>query len=328
MKERFKRISLLPIVAIIMLALLQFPVKAVESSTKIVKTTDEFLIYNQNLLQESFKFAFTDEKDIEENKLNYINSIEDSEKNNIAYVNEEIYNSYFLNKNEVYMWAKRGEEVIVKAEKISLDKAITQENINYASNTTKRISTKISEEMEEEIVEGVKKTTTVGVLNIIPEEGYTYEYTIINPQESEEYIEFLALSKEIAKLKENTNSYENILKLNNFYELYNKLIPEKLTKVEDNKIKQPETSKNGEEYIIWLKATNQNGEEITDVQFMTCVREENKEYVPEVIEEKKVVKLPVTFDFNIVLWIIFAIVVLAIIVLLVIRKKISNKDEK
>lgn len=328
MKEHFKRISLLPIVAIMMLALLQFPVKAVESSTKIVKTTDEILIYNQNLLQESFKFAFTDEKDIEENKLNYINSIEDSEKNNIAYVNEEIYNSYFFNKNEVYMWAKRGEEVIVKAEKISLNKAITQENINYASNTTKRISTKISEEMEEEIVEGVKKTTTVGVLDIIAEEGYTYEYTIINPQESEDYIEFLALSKEIAKIEENTNSYENILKLNNFYELYNKLVPENWTKVEDNKIKQPESSKNGEEYIIWLKATNQNGEEITDAQFMTCVRKENKEYVPEVIEEKKVVKLPVTFDFNIVLWIIFAIVVLAIIVLLVIRKKISNKDEK
>lgn len=328
MKEHFKRISLLLIVAIMMLALLQFPVKAKESSTKIIKTTDEFLIYNQDLLQESFKFAFTDEKDIEENKLNYINSVEDSEKNNIAYVNEEIYDSYFLNKDEVFMWAKRGEEVIVKAEKINLDEAITQANIDYASNTTKRISTKISEEMKEEIIDGVKKTTTVGVLNIIPEEGYSYEYKIINPQENKEYQEFLALSKEIAKLKENTNSYENILKLNNFYEQYNKLVPEEWTTVEENKVKQPESSENGEEYIIWLKATNQNGEEITDVQFMTCVREENKEYVPEVIEEKKVVKLPVTFDFNIVLWIIFVIVVLAIIVLLVIRKKISNKEEK
>lgn len=328
MKEHFKRISLLLIVAIVILTLLQFPVKAKESSTKIIKTTDEFLIYNQDLLQESFKFAFTDEKDIEENKLNYINSIEDSEKNNIAYVNEEIYDSYFLNKDEVFMWAKRGEEVIVKAEKINLDEAITQANIDYASNTTKRISTKISEEVKEEIIDGVKKTTTVGVLNIIPEEGYSYEYKIINPQENKEYQEFLALSKEIAKLEENTNSYENILKLNSFYEQYNKLVPAEWTTVEENKVKQPESSENDEEYIIWLKATNQNGEEITDVQFMTCVREENKEYVPEVIEEKKVVKLPVTFDFNIVLWIIFAIVVLAIIVLLVIRKKISNKEEK
>lgn len=328
MKEHFKRISLLLIVAIVILTLLQFPVKAKESSTKIIKTTDEFLIYNQDLLQESFKFAFTDEKDIEENKLNYINSIEDSEKNNIAYVNEEIYDSYFLNKDEVFMWAKRGEEVIVKAEKINLDEAITQANIDYASNTTKRISTKISEEVKEEIIDGVKKTTTVGVLNIIPEEGYSYEYKIINPQENKEYQEFLALSKEIAKLEENTNSYENILKLNSFYEQYNKLVPAEWTTVEENKVKQPESSENDEEYIIWLKATNQNGEEITDAQFMTCVREENKEYVPEVIEEKKVVKLPVTFDFNIVLWIIFAIVVLAIIVLLVIRKKISNKEEK
>ena len=326
MEKLLKKSFVLLIVAIFAMMLLQFPVKAAEDDTNIVKTADEYLIYKQEFLEENFKFAFAKDKNINEQELNFINSLQDNEGNNIAYVNEEIYNSCFLDSKS-YMWIQKNNEIVVKAEEVNLGNAITQENINYVSNTTKRIATEISEESREEEIDGVTKTTTVDTLNIIPEEGYTYEYQIVKPQEGSKYAEFFALSEEIAKITEDTNSYENIMKLNDFYNLYNALIPTEWEKVENNQIKEPEDTQTGEKYLIWLKATNASGEEITDVQFMTCEREENKEYIPEVIEKSTTVKLPVTFDFNMVLWILFAILVIAIIVLLVVRSKMSDKKE-
>lgn len=326
MEKLLKKSLVLLIVAIAAMMLLQFPVKAAEDDTNIVKTADEYLIYKQEFLEENFKFAFAKDKNINEQELNFINSLQDNEGNNIAYVNEEIYNSCFLDSKS-YMWIQKNNEIVVKAEEVNLGNAITQENINYVSNTTKRIATEISEESREEEIDGVTKTTTVDTLNIIPEEGYTYEYQIVKPQEGSKYAEFFALSEEIAKITEDTNSYENIMKLNDFYNLYNALIPTEWEKVENNQIKEPEDTQTGEKYLIWLKATNASGEEITDVQFMTCEREENKEYIPEVIEKTTTVKLPVTFDFNMVLWILFAILVIAIIVLLIVRSKMSDKKE-
>lgn len=326
MEKLLKKSFVLLIVAIFAMMLLQFPVKAAEDDTNIVKTADEYLIYKQEFLEENFKFAFAKDKNINEQELNFINSLQDNEGNNIAYVNEEIYNSCFLDSKS-YMWIQKNNEIVVKAEEVNLGNAITQENINYVSNTTKRIATEISEESREEEIDGVTKTTKVDTLNIIPEEGYTYEYQIVKPQEGSKYAEFFALSEEIAKITEDTNSYENIMKLNDFYNLYNALIPTEWEKVENNQIKEPEDTQTGEKYLIWLKATNASGEEITDVQFMTCEREENKEYIPEVIEKTTTVKLPVTFDFNMVLWILFAILVIAIIVLLIVRSKISDKKE-
>lgn len=326
MEKLLKKSFVLLIVAIFAMMLLQFPVKAAEDDTNIVKTADEYLIYKQEFLEENFKFAFAKDKNINEQELNFINSLQDNEGNNIAYVNEEIYNSCFLDSKS-YMWIQKNNEIVVKAEEVNLGNAITQENINYVSNTTKRIATEISEESREEEIDGVTKTTTVDTLNIIPEEGYTYEYQIVKPQEGSKYAEFFALSEEIAKITEDTNSYENIMKLNDFYNLYNALIPTEWEKAENNQIKEPEDTQTGEKYLIWLKATNASGEGITDVQFMTCEREENKEYIPEVIEKTTIVKLPVTFDFNMVLWILFAILVIAIIVLLIVRSKISDKKE-
>lgn len=328
MEKLLKKSLVLLIVAIATMMLLQFPVKASEEDTNIVKTTDEYLIYKQEILNESFKFAFAKDKNVSEQELNFINSLQDNDGNNIAYVNEEIYNSYFLDSNISYMWIQKNNEIVVKAQEINLNNAITQETINYVSNTTKRIATEISEESREEVIDGVTKETKVDTLNIIPEEGYTYEYKIVKPEEGSKNAEFFALSEEIANITEETNSYANILKLNDFYNLYNSLMPTDWDAVENNTIKEPEETVEGEKYLIWLKATNANGDEITDVQFMTCQREENKEYIPEVIEQKTTVKLPVTFDINIILWIVFAIIVIAIVVLLIVKNKIANKNKK
>lgn len=330
MKRLLNKNAVLAILVIAIMLLLQIPVLASNENTTIVKTSDdEYLIYEQEFINENFKFAYAKDKDIEETELNFINALQDNDKNYVAYVDNEIYDSYFLGSNTVYMWIENSNNIISNAIEINLDKAITQEELDYVANTTKRINVTLGEEKSDEvIVDGVKQEVKVDFLQINPEDGYTYEYVIARQEENSKLANFIAMSKEIANINENLNSFENIKKLDEFYTIYNDLIPNEWQKVQDNRIKQPEDSTDGEEYVIWLKGTNADGNEIVDVQFMTCTREEEKEYVPEVIEQQTTVKLPVTFDTTITLLIILGIIVLAIIALLIAKKKINKTDKR
>jgi len=330
MKRLLNKNAVLAILVIAIMLLLQIPVLASNENTTIVKTSDdEYLIYEQEFINENFKFAYAKDKDIEETELNFINALQDNDKNYVAYVDNEIYDSYFLGSNTVYMWIENSNNIISNAIEINLDKAITQEELDYVANTTKRINVTLGEEKSDEvIVDGVKQEVKVDYLQINPEDGYTYEYVIARQDENSKVANFIAMSKEIANINENLNSYENIKKLDEFYTLYNDLIPTKWQNVQNNIIYQPEDSTEGEEYVIWIKGTNTDGNEIVDVQFMRCTREEEQEYVPEVIEQQTTVKLPVTFDTTITLLIILGVIVLAIIVLIIVKKKLNKTDKK
>ena len=330
MKRLLSKNAVLAVLVIAIMLLLQFPVLAAEENTTIIQTSeDEYLIYEDEFTNESFKFAYSKDKDIEETELNFINSLQDNDGNNVAYVDNEIFNSYFLDSNIAYMWIESSENNISNAIEIDLSKAITQEELDFVANTTKRISVTLGAEAPDvENVDGVEYTTTVDNMQINPVDGYTYEYVIVRQNENSEVARFIAMSKEIAAINENLNSYENIKKLDEFYTLYNSLIPTEWQEVTNNTIYQPEDSAEGEEYVVWLKGTNAEGEEIVDVQFMTCTREEEKEYVPEVIEQKTTVKLPVTFDTTITLLIVLGVIIVAIVVLVIVKKKLSKKDNK
>ena len=80
--------------------------------------------------------------------------------------------------------------------------------------------------------------------------------------------------------------------------------------------------------IDFVSATNEDDYSQIDVQFMTCSRVKNPEYVPEVIEQKTTVKLPVTFDTTITLLIILGVIILAIIALLIAKKQLNKNDKK
>lgn len=330
MKRLLSKNAVLAVLIIAIMLLLQFPVLAVEENTTIIQTSEnEYLIYEDEFINESFKFAYSKDKDIEETELNFINSLQDNNENYVAYVDNEIFNSYFLDSNTVYMWIETSQNTISDAIEIDLSKAITQEELDFVANTTKRISVTLgTQDPNVETIDGVEHSTTVDHIQINPEEGYTYEYVIVRQNENSEIANFISMSKDIAQITENLNSYENIKKLDEFYTLYNSLIPTQWQEVTNNTIYQPEDSAEGEEYVIWLKGTDAEGEEIVDVQFMTCTREEEKEYVPEVIEQKTTVKLPVTFDTTITLLIVLGVIIVAIVVLVIVKKKLSKKDNK
>ena len=122
--------------------------------------------------------------------------------------------------------------------------------------------------------------------------------------------------------------------MNEFYNLYNSLYsnlaPTNWKKVVDNKIEQSEDAKDGEECVVWIKATNSNGEVINDVQFLTNIIEETEQTSTEKVSEEvtTTTSLPVTFDNNMILITVLAVKNVAIIVLLIIKKKISKKTNK
>lgn len=335
MKKLFKEISIITLIAIMIIALLQFPVNATNDELEIVKTENEYLLYDMTIMENEFDFIFTKDENIEASALDFstaINSIKDAEGNNVAYIDSTLENTYFKDANgdttNAYMWIKQGEEVSDPI-LVDLNTAITQEIIDFVSKTTTRIPVTIGQEEREPITEeNTTITTTVGYLQIEAQEGYTYEYQLIELPNSS-YTRFVELAKEISNFEENAVSYENISKINEFYHLYNNLVPENWNEVANNRIEQPEDARNGEQYVVWIKATNSTGENIVDVQFMTSVREETEERTTETVKEEvtTTTKLPVTFDSNMILIIVFAVIIVAIIVLLIVRKKLANKSK-
>ena len=329
MKKLFREISIITLIAILLIMLLQFPVNATNDELEIVKTESQYLLYDATIMQNEFEFAFASDATTEVSTLNFINSIADAEGNYVAYVDSDLENTYFKNTegNSVnpYMWIRQNGE-ISEPILVDLSTAITQDVIDFVDETTTRIPVTIGQEEREPVTEGnTTITTTVGYLQIEPQEGYTYEYQLIKlPNES--YTRFVELAEEISGFAENANSYENISKINEFYNLYNELIPGNWNNVVNNRIEQPDEARNGDKYVVWIKATNSAQEEIIDVQFMTSVRIERERTSTETVTEEvtTTTKLPVTFDSNIILLIVLAVIIVAIIVLFIVKKKVSK----
>ena len=166
----------------------------------------------------------------------------------------------------------------------------------------------------------VQNFTLVGEAKI--SENYTYTYQLVKLPNNEQYKRFVELAKEISAFSDNANSYSNIMKTNEFYNLYNTLMPTTWkNEVKNNKINEPEDSRHGEQYVVWIKATN-GEQEVVDVQFMTCAREETEERSTEIVKEEvtTTTKLPLTFDATMTLIVVLGIIIVAIVILLVIKK--------
>ena len=246
------------------------------------------------------------------------------EANSIAYVDSELYGTYF--SKDAYLWARTSDgKYIVEAESVDLKSALTENDIETANSMTKRISvdTKQIYEKPVENVDGVKITKTVGKV-VVTEEGKT-AYQLIKVEETGETAEFAKMINDLAAGKTGENYYEEIEISKEFLDLYNKLLPaygdKKWAEPTNNEILQPEEAKENDEYIIFLK-NEQNGKTTYDVQLLKSF----EDYKPEVISEKVVSKLPVTAD-DPTLFIILGILVVAIVVV-VIAKIFVNKNEK
>ena len=109
--------------------------------TILQKTAEEYVVYVNSSLDKEFEFAYTNEILDNDEQLDYIKCAKDSSEGAyIAYIDENLYKTFFKDAENTYLWAKNGDEYLAKGVKVDLDTVITEEMAQFVSNTTKRIS--------------------------------------------------------------------------------------------------------------------------------------------------------------------------------------------
>lgn len=324
-KSLAQKVMLFLAVTIITITLLQsFSLAKSENVQMIKKSEKEYIIYVSNLIGSEFEFSFANKKDESKENLVFTNSALDQEDNgnNIAYIDETIYNNYFDGKKETYLWVKQGTEYKVEAEKINLKDALTEEDIQELNNATKKIPVKFGElNLPAETVDGVKITRRMGTINIEDNSETEYSYKMLKSTEESKVEELINLSNEMNKLDEK-NTYDKLSIYGQFKSLYEELKPSDGWNVaENNVIKQPQESKKGEQYLVWIK-----NEQTTDVQIMTCNDDYTPEYENKKIINKVITKLPITGE-SLALYITAAILIVLIVTVAILKVK-NNKSNK
>lgn len=316
------------IVAIILITsfiLLIMPTKifATNENIQVVKTNEDYIIYVKNMADREFKFATADEKlNPESIELNYINSVKDEEGNNVA----------LLEKQAKYLYIKEGTNASVIELSFNEKDIITQSEIEEVEKTTNRIKTEllIGLEQRNEEVDGVKYTETVGGIKIDDDTDANYEYVSVKLP-AEKYSTLQEYVNTLNNEYENKDMYSKIEFAKQFNKLYNELIQDTTTKkawikVENMQIKQPIDAQENDRYVVLIKK-EKDGKEEYDAKFLLSYRADKEESIPGRTETKVVketAKLPVTGE-NLILFVILAIIVIALIFVFVRMKKIQKK---
>ena len=327
--SKIKLVALLSLV-LMLLSIFTMPAQA-GTNEKIIlkKANDEFLIYYKEICNEEFEFAFSLDPKEEEDNLIFTKSAKDQLTEtalNVAYVDEYLFTNYFNSDKPTYIWVRNNEgKMLVSADLVNLDEAILEETVELVNTTTKRIKTHIeTTEPKTEIVDGVETTVTTGKL-VLDNKENKYSYELIKVANNAEAEELFNLVEKLQK-NEELGTYENLTFASEFYDLYNKLMPKTSdwTQVDDSEILQPENTLEGEKYIVYLK--DEQG--VVDVQFLTSVYKVEEGVKEETETITETVKLPVTFDSGSILFIILAVIVLALVIVTIVRVKANKKDEK
>lgn len=320
---------------ILLIAIMVMPTFiSANTESKILKKSDKYLIYNENAMNEEFTFAFGTENQNKESLIFFPSAKDSNEEGakNVAYI-DDTTKGYLNENSEAFLFVRNKEgKYIIEAEKINLKDAIDNEVVE---GTTKRIKVDTSKtETTTKTIDGVKNEVTKGKVVITDDAKAKYSYILVKlPTTGEnDYSKLMNLAEKISK-KEEVEKLDLMQKLElmeSFYTLYTAKEPKandnSWLPVENLEIMQPEDSKNGEQYIVFIKS--ENGEKVTiDAQFLTSYDKYSPLYEKETITIKETSKLPVTFDSTITLIVIFAIIIVAIVIVLVIRKKASKKQD-
>lgn len=327
------KVKIMTMVLLVVMITLIIPVNvfAKEAEVQVVKTDKDYIIYAKELADSKFQYAITSKEGAEEADLNYINSVEDEDNNQVMLIESD---KIAQGTNYLHITSKEEGKEVKTVNEINFDnQTFDTEKMEIVENTTKRIKTELETNLEKvnEVRDGMQYTETIGGLKIVDDENATYYYERTKLP-ADQYSKLQELANELNIGYEDKDMYSKIEYANEFYNLYNSLIENaKWEAVEkDLIIKQPIEAQKGEQYVVLLKKVAQDGTETYDAKFMTSYREDEEEKIPGRIDTKVVqetAKLPITGD-SIILFAILAVIVLALILIFVRMKKLQNKETK
>lgn len=303
-------------------------VAAANEGVQLIQTTDgNIVVYVDGLEKTEFDYALSDKADATEMELNYINSVTDDEGNQVALITTEDLAEY--------LYIRKSDNTVTTIQlNVDVNTMFTQDKMALVENTTKRIATEESKEEQplntrNEVIDGITYTYAVGGLKITDDQNATYSYVMVNTSSNEDYNELQNLAN---GLNDNSKSmYERIKIANDFYNKYNELISDanienSWQEVKDMKILQNEDYENEEHYVVLLKKVAEDGTTY-DAKFMTTDNRGTESLENQVTESQETSKLPITGD-SIVLFVVLAALVIVAVVVFIRMKKLNKKADK
>lgn len=313
------------------------PVQAETDYKSIIlkKADNEYMVYYNDICNDIFQFAISSESSISETELNYTSSVKDKVDDgalNVAFVDDT---NNLESKDEVYIWIKDDEDnALISGEKLNLKEALDDEKIDLintttiANNDTSRIKVDTTQTQTRNImVDGVDTTVTTGKIILEGKDGAKYYYELLNANDAE------SDARKLYDMADKINNYSGdtygrLALAKEFLNLYTGLMPQESewTEVENKEIMQPEDTVTGDKYVVYIKEVAKDGTEIVDVKLLECIRKEDqgKKQKEETVTE--VVKSPVTYD-SIALIVAFAVILLAIIIVSILKIRQSKREK-
>lgn len=326
MKSFKSKLTILLIAMLLITMLVPFArVTAANEGVQIIKEADGDVVIYVDGLETNFEYALSDKADATEMDLDYINSVEDDEGNQVALITG---NDFVESENNLYI---RTEDKNVTYT-LDFSDMLTQDKMEEVKNTSNRISTKVLEGIVDrtETIEGKNYTYTVGGLKIEDDTNAEYSYQIFKATD-ERYSELQGLADELNSDEYDSKPmYVKIELANNFYNLYNELINEVNWQPVDEsmEIKQPSDATDGERYIVMLRKVA-DGETTYDAKFMESNLgvQEGEDREEQQVTTQETSKLPITGD-SIVLFVLLAALVIIAIVVFIRMRKLNKKADK
>ena len=299
----------------------------------IISNTDqqgnkEYIVYIQELMQTNFASAVSNSESTPEQDLTFVTA-RDGEGNYVADLKNVV------TEGPTYLYVKYNQDGQEKTDILELDlsKALDKTDMEYVENTTKRIDTETVSDLVEinEEINGVQTTLTVGGLRITDTDNATYQYQLMKVNEGTPYSRLVELADELnSENYDQKDMYSKIQLTSEFYTLYNQLI-ERATweAVVNNEIRQPSDAIDGDQYVVLIRKTAEDGTVTTDAKLMVSqiTPYEEREDVEETRTVQETAKLPITGD-SIILFVALAMVVIALIIVFVRMKKLDKKEDK
>ena len=294
-------------------------------------TVDNIVVYVEGLENEAFDYALANTDTATEMDLNYINSVQDEEGNQVALISEGDLS--LTENNYLYIRENDGTERNVQ---LNISNIFTKNDMYLVETTTKRVLTEEAKDLDSrvETVDGITYTYTVGGLKITDDQNAEYSYVMVKLP-AEGYSQLQELADELNSNYESKTMYSKIEFANEFYNQYNTLIENadndnSWQAVENMQILQPEDYGQQEHYVVLLKKVSEDGTTTYDAKFMRTYYEGIEEVEParlEQVSHQETSKLPITGD-SIVLFVVLAALVIIAIVVFIRMKKLNKKADK
>ena len=299
-------------------------------NVQIISNTDEqgnkeYIVYIQELMQTNFASAVSNSASTPEQDLDFVTA-RDGEGNYVAQIDANA-----VTGDTTYLYVKYDGQESTEVLELDLSNALDKTDMEYVENTTKRIDTETVEKLEEinEEIDGVQTTLTVGGLRITDTDNATYEYQLTKVTDNTPYSRLVELADELnSENYDQKDMYSKIQLTSEFYTLYNQLMEGATwTAVTDNEIRQPSDAIEGDQYVVLIRKTAEDGAITTDAKLMVSALVEHDDQGSETRTVQETARLPITGD-SIVLFVALAMVVIALIIVFVRMKKLNKKEDK